>query len=84
MLLRQACSTLRTGLFRRAMATAGRRPDTPQKMVSLQEDQSCNVDYCISLFRLSKVPAQNLVYINWLAELQLLNFLSFLFHSHVL
>lgn len=35
MLLRQACSTLRMGLLRRSMATAGRRPDTPQKMVSL-------------------------------------------------
>ena len=36
MLLRQACSTLRMGLLRRSMATAGRRPDTPQKMVSLR------------------------------------------------
>ncbi|CAH3183419.1 unnamed protein product [Porites lobata] len=35
MLLRQACSTLRMGLVRRSMATAGRRPDTPQRMVSL-------------------------------------------------
>ena len=35
MFIRQACNTLRMGLLRRSMATAGRRPETPNKMVSL-------------------------------------------------
>ena len=35
MFVRQACNTLRMGILRRSMATAGRRPETPNKMVSL-------------------------------------------------
>ncbi|CAH3045272.1 unnamed protein product [Porites evermanni] len=49
MLLRQACSTLRIGLLRRSMATAGRRPDTPQRMVSLGDTMITLNLTCIKL-----------------------------------
>ncbi|CAH3113367.1 unnamed protein product [Porites lobata] len=46
MLLRQACSTLRMGLLRRSMATAGRRPDTPQRMTPLHQAVAFTAIFC--------------------------------------
>jgi len=46
MFVNRLCSTLRVGLFRRSMATAGRRPDTPERMTTFHQVAAFTAIFC--------------------------------------